>query len=136
MQIDIRTIIDAEIPAWCAAVNTGFLNPAGDIDAEARRPGIVLDRTWGGFDGDRVDAFAGRLRNPPQGTVEFVDRDTARALAPPVFERHRAQRPGEISRTDRYWDIDFGIVRYPSWKEPKAGFYVAGRDGAGDVVGV
>jgi predicted acetyltransferase len=220
MQIDVRTITDDEVPAWSAAVNTGFLNPSGDIDAEARRPGIVLDRTWGGFDGDAVvatlrsfpaeltvpgggkldtsavtavtttsthrrrglasrlvtgelaaaaargeqasiliaaewgiygrfgygpatehqtwtvDALAGRLRNRPQGTVEYVDRDIARKLAPPVFERHRAARPGEMSRADRFWDVDFGILRYPSWKDPKPGFYVAARDGSGEVVGV
>jgi predicted acetyltransferase len=68
--------------------------------------------------------------------VEYVDRDTARALAPAVFERHRCERPGEISRTDRFWDIDFGIVRYPSWPEPKAGFYVVARDPTGEPVGV
>jgi predicted acetyltransferase len=220
MQIDVRTIADAEIPAWCAALNTGFLNPAGDIDAEARRPAMILDRTWGAFDGDRivatlrsfpagltvpggarldtaavtavttssthrrrglasrmvigdlaaakdrgeraailiaaewgiygrfgygaatehqtwtVDAIRGRLRNPPQGTVEFVDRDTARGLAPAVFERHRAKRPGEITRTDRYWDLDYGILHFPSWKEPKPAFHVVGRDNDGTVVGL
>jgi hypothetical protein len=39
MEIDVRTITDGEVAAWCSGLNTGFLNPAGDVDAEARRPG-------------------------------------------------------------------------------------------------
>lgn len=220
MASDVRTIGDDEVPAWCAAVNTGFLNAAGDVDAEVRRAGLFLDRTWAGFDGGRmvatlrsfpagmtapggaelpvsavtavtttsthrrrgyasrlvagelaasaargevasiliaaefgiygrfgygaatehqtvdVDAQSGRLRHRPQGTVEYVDRDTARALAPEVYERHRAARPGEITRADRYWDIEYGIIRYQSWPEPKPGFHVVARDPDGTVVGV
>lgn len=54
MELHVRTITDAEIPAWCAAMNTGFLNPGGEVDAEARRPGLILDRTWGGFEKSRI----------------------------------------------------------------------------------
>lgn len=208
------------MPAWCAALNKGFLNPAGAVDADARRPGLFLDRTWGGFDGSRivatlrsfpsrmtvpgggavkasaitavtttsthrrrglasrlvaadlaaasergeevsiliaaewgiygrfgygpatehqsleVDASAARLRHVCQGAVEFVDRETGRALAPGVYEGHRSMRPGEMSRSDRFWDVDFGILRYPSWKEPKPGFHVVARTAGGSVVGV
>jgi predicted acetyltransferase len=220
MEIDVRTITEDEVGAWCAGLSTGFLNPAGDVDAEARRPGLCLDRTWGAFDGDTVvatlrsfrsqmtvpgggaletsavtavtttsthrrrglasrlmagelaasvergeqvsiliasewgiygrfgygaatehqtwtvNAVAARVRRRPPGTVEYADRDTARALAPEVYERHRSKRPGEISRTERFWDIDFGILRFPSWTEPKPGFYVVARDPAGLVTGV
>jgi predicted acetyltransferase len=220
MEIDVRTIADDEVAAWCAALNTGFLNPVGDVDAEARRPGLCLDRTWGGFDGSavvatlrsfqsqltvpgggaleasavtavsttsthrrrglasrlmaaelaasvqrgeqasvliaaeweiygrfgygastehqawKVDAARARFRHRPHGTVEYVDRDTARALAPEIYERHRLQRPGEISRTERFWDIDFGILRFPSWTAPKPRFYVVARNPTGLATGV
>jgi predicted acetyltransferase len=220
MDFDVRPITEAEVPAWCTAMNTGFLNPAGAIDADARRPGLILDRTWGGFDGDRivstlrsfptdmtvpggrtvpvsaltavtttathrrrglaaqmvtadleaskergetasiliaaeygiygrfgygpatehqnwtVDTIGARLRKVPRGSVEFADRDTARAAAPAVFDRHRLRRPGEILRTDRFWDIDFGILRFPSWPVSKPGFDVLARDPAGEVIGV
>ena len=216
----MRTITDDEVGAWCAGLNTGFLNPAGDVDAEARRPGLCLDRTWGAFDGGTVvatlrsfrsqmtvpgggaleasavtavattpthrrrglasrlvagelaasvergeqvsiliasewriygrfgygaatehqtwtvDAVAARVRHRLPGTVEYVDRDTARALAPEVYERHRSTRPGEISRPERFWDIDFGILRFPSWTGPKPAFSVVARDPAGLVTGV
>jgi predicted acetyltransferase len=56
MEIEVRTITDDEVPAWSAALNTGFLNPSGDIDAESRRPGLILDRTYAAFDGDRAVA--------------------------------------------------------------------------------
>jgi predicted acetyltransferase len=220
MEIDVRTITDDEVTAWSVGASTGFLHPEGDIDAEARRPGLVLDRTWGAFDGDTVvatlrsfrsqmtvpgsgaleasavtavtttsthrrrglasrlvarelaasvergeqvsiliaaewgiygrfgygactehqtwtvDALAAQLRHHPQGTVEYVDRDVARALAPEVYERHRSTRPGEISRPDNFWDIDFGILRYPSCPESKPSFYVIARDPAGLATGV
>ncbi len=83
-----------------------------------------------------VDASAAELRHRPQGTVEYVDRDTARALAPEVYERHRSTRPGEISRPEYFWDIDFGILRYPSWSESKPAFHVVTRNPAGLVTGV
>ena len=220
MDLDVRTITDEEVPAWCAALNIGFLNPAGDVDAEVRRAGLFLDRTWGGFDGARivatlrsfpsemtvpgggsvcvsavtavtttvpfrrrglatrlvagelaaakergetasiliaaewriygrfgygpatehqtltVDSSRARIREVPDGSVNFVDRDQARALVVEVYDRHRAMHPGEIARPERFWDIDFGIIRYPSWKEPKAGFFVVARSADGAAVGL
>ncbi len=220
IELDVRTITEDEVPAWCAALNTGFLNPVGDVDAEARRAGLFLDRTWGGFDGDRivatlrsfptrmtvpgggsvaasaltavtttsthrrrglasrliagemaaavergeqagvliaaewgiygrfgfgaatehqawtVDAAAARVRQVPGGTVEFVDRDTARALAPDVYRAHWSNHPGEIERPTRFWDIDFGILRYPSQPDPKPCFHVIARSSRGSVIGV
>jgi predicted acetyltransferase len=220
MEIDVRTITDEEVAAWCAGLSHGYLNSVGDVDAEAHRPGLFLDRTWGGFDGNKVvatlcsfrsqmtvpggsaleasavtavsttsthrrrglasrlvaaelaasvergeqvsilvaaqwgiygrfgygastehqtwtvDALAARLRHRPQGTVEYVDRDTARALAPRVYEHHRSQRPGEISRSQRHWDFTFGILRLPSCPEPKPAFYVITRNPAGSTTGV
>ncbi|MGH4023045.1 MAG: GNAT family N-acetyltransferase [Pseudonocardiaceae bacterium] len=220
MEFEVRTITDDEVPAWCAGLNTGFLNPAGDVDADVRRPSLHPDRTWAGFDGDAVvatlrsfpsrltvpgggvqeasavtavtttstrrrrglatrlmsaelaaakdrgeplsiliaaewgiygrfgfgaatehqtwtvDALAAQVRQPPQGGVEYVDRDTARVLAPEVYERHRAQRPGEMSRPDRFWDFDFGILRMPGWNELAPAFHVVARDGTDSVIGV
>jgi predicted acetyltransferase len=216
---EIRTITEDEVGAFWTAMATGFLNPSGDRDAEARRPGMHLDRTYAAFDGARVvatlrsfpteltlpggatvpasavtavtttathrrrglasrlvhrdlaasvdrgepvsvliaaewpiygrfgygaatehqawtvDSKLARLRDRPQGTVEFVDRDTARAVLPPLFEKHRLTSAGEIGRTDRYWDLDHGIVRIPSWGDPKPAFHVVARDPAGEVVG-
>ena len=227
---EIRTVAEDEVGAFCAALATGFLNANGAGDAEARRPGMHLDRTYAAFDGSRVvatlrsfptdltlpgglpgpqgeasrgatvaasavtavtttatyrrralatrlvdhdlaasvergeavsvliaaewpiygrfgygaatehqtwtiDTKLARLRDRPQGTVEFVDRDAARALMPTLFERHRLASAGEIGRTERYWDLDYGIVRIPSWGDPKPAFHVVARDPAGEVVG-
>ena len=220
MSIEVRTITSGEVAAWCAALNTGFLDPVGDVDAETLRPDLCLDRTWAGFDGDSVvatlrsfrssltvpgggalaasavtavtttsthrrrglasrliarelaasvergehasilipaewriygrfgygaatehqtwtvDASAAQLRRCPPGTVEYIDRDTARALAQEVHDGHRATRPGEIARSAFFWDLDFGILRFPSWSEPKPSFSVAARDRSGLVTGV
>lgn len=220
MDIEVRTITNEEVAAWCAGLSTGFLKPIGDADAEARRPGLFLDRTWGGFEGNTVvatlrsfrsrmtvpgggaleasavsavtttathrrrglasrlmaaelaaslereepvsiliaaewgiygrcgfgastehqtwtvNALAARLRHDPQGTVEYVDRDTARALAPGVYEYHRSQRPGEISRSQRHWDMIFEILRFPSDPESKPCFHVIARNPGGLTTGV
>jgi predicted acetyltransferase len=221
MELDVRTITDDELAAWCDGVNRGFVNATpGGADAESRRANIDLDRTWAGFDGDQVvstlrsfatpltvpggrqvevsavtavtttvthrrrglatrmvhadlaaaaergeaaailiaaeyeiygrfgygaatehqtfvfDARQAALRQRPAGTVELVDAETAREHARPVFERHRAARPGEIMRTDRALDISFGLVRYPSWPEFKKSFHVLARDPAGTPAGI
>ncbi|AZI58929.1 GNAT family N-acetyltransferase [Nakamurella antarctica] len=55
---DIRTITDDELPAWTAAVSTGFFRTTGDAGAELRRAWMELDRTWGAFDGAEIAATA------------------------------------------------------------------------------
>jgi len=220
MEPQVRTIVEDEVPAWCAALNLGFLKAAGAADAEARRPGLYLDRTWAGYDGQdivstlrsfpvevtvpggallnasavtavtttsthrrqglaarmiaadlaksaeredklsvliaaewqiygqfgygaatehqtwTVNARVARLRRRPAGTVHYVDRDTARAAMPEVYDRHRRMHPGELSRDDRFHDIEFGLLRYPSWPEDKPGFQVLARNPAGEVDGI
>ena len=69
-----------------------------------------------------------------EGTVELVDEATARKEAPPVYERFRAQQPGAIGRDDRWWDIAFRIVKFPSFPISEK-FWVLCRDRKGKVVG-
>ena len=72
-----------------------------------------------------------RPRHQPVGSVEFVDRDTARALAPAVYERHRANQPGELAWDARAWDIDFGVIPSASGDD-KPSFHVIARDASGE----
>jgi predicted acetyltransferase len=53
-----------------------------------------------------------------------------------IYERYRPGRPGEISRSDRFWDIGFGILWHPSWGEFKPGFCVVARDPDGSPIGL
>jgi predicted acetyltransferase len=62
MTVDVRTVTEAEFPAWVAAMRAGFLGHAAEGEAEVRRVSAHLDRTWGAFDGDRV---VGTLRSWP-----------------------------------------------------------------------
>ncbi|PRY00022.1 GNAT family N-acetyltransferase [Allonocardiopsis opalescens] len=220
MALDVRTITESEVDAWCAAWDTGSLNPAGGADAPARRRGLLLDRTWAAFDGDRavatlrsfpaeltlpgggtvtagavtqvgtaathrrrglatrlveaelaaaarrgepvsvliasewgiygrfgygaatehqhytVDTRAARLIDRPRGSVEFVDRDTARAAAPGLHARHRAGRPGDLARDGLFWDRLFGIARVPGRPQPAPAFHVLARDAGGHPAGL
>jgi predicted acetyltransferase len=56
MGIEVRTITDDELEPWVAALRNGFLGFADPGEAEFRRPGTILDRTWGAFDGDKIVA--------------------------------------------------------------------------------
>src|ERR687894_852777 len=102
MEIDVRTITDDEVGAWCTGLNIGFLNPAGDVDAKARRPGLFLDRTWGAFDGGTVVAtlrsFRSQMTVPGGGALE-ASAVTAVATTPTHRRRGLASRlvAGELA---------------------------------------
>src|SRR5439155_19916558 len=123
---------------------------AGDLAASRERgeaASVLIAAEWGiygrfGYGAATehqtwaVNTSAGRLRERPQGTVEYVDRDTARALVADVHRAHCAWRPGELSRTELFWDADYGILRHESWPDPGPAFHAVARDPAGAVVGV
>lgn len=51
----------------------------------------------------RYGAFA---RSPElTGRVRFIDKEAAASILPPVFDRVRQQRPGEIGRRQEWWDL-------------------------------
>ena len=70
-----------------------------------------------------------RLREA-EGTVELVDEATSRKEAPAVYERFRAQQPGAIGRDDRWWDIVFRIVKFPSFPIAEKFWVLCRIDGA------
>jgi predicted acetyltransferase len=56
----------------------------------------------------------------PAGTVELVELSELRELAPPIFDEHRLQVAGPISRGAMTWDLAFGIRTRPG-QTPMAG---------------
>lgn len=54
--LDVRHITDGEVPEWIRALNTGFLRPSPEGDAECRGAFIQPGRTLGAFDGSRCVA--------------------------------------------------------------------------------
>src|SRR5437763_2793342 len=83
-----------------------------------------------------VDASAAVFRDPVmRGSFEIVDLQTLRALAPPVFDRHRLVTPGAITRGDLMWDILTGVLPRPDDPPPKGRVRVVRRDAAGAVDG-
>jgi predicted acetyltransferase len=71
---------------------------------------------------------------PSEGAVEFVDLRRLRELAPPVYERFRAEMPGSITRRDDWWDRVTRQVEVPG-EEPWKGFQAVYRSPAGNVEG-
>ncbi len=69
---------------------------------------VEIDTTHG--------AFARPLDDP--GSVRYVTAAEARLLVPPVFDRVRRARPGDIDRDELYWDL---VTEDPSWLRGSAG---------------
>jgi predicted acetyltransferase len=82
-----------------------------------------------------IDVRAAGMRRGPTGTLDLVEPDELRKLAPPVYERFRAERPGTLSREDLRWDRDLGLDhpegQPPDWK----GRAVVHRDESGEPDG-
>jgi predicted acetyltransferase len=86
--------------------------------------------------GTIVDAAAAQFRAAQRaGSVEVVDLQTVRALAPEPFDRHRAMTPGAITREPIMWDFVLGVVTRPGQDPPKRQFRVVHRDESGTVDG-
>ncbi|MGA2520706.1 MAG: GNAT family N-acetyltransferase [Acidimicrobiales bacterium] len=81
-----------------------------------------------------LDVPTTRFRRPPAGEVELVDRDVMRAVAPGVYERFRATRPGSIDRAPRWWDRTFHQVDVPGDK-PFEGYHALYRSSRGEPEG-
>jgi predicted acetyltransferase len=81
-----------------------------------------------------LDTKTARFLRPGVGSVELVDLATLRHLAPPVYERVRADRPGSIGRPDRWWDRTLEQVEVPGAK-PVKGYQAIYRAPDGEVEG-
>jgi predicted acetyltransferase len=79
-----------------------------------------------------IDVRGAGFRRSATGTVELVEPDELRKLAPPVYERFRPERPGVLSRDDPRWDMDLGLD-HPEGQPPRwKGRAVVHRDAAGE----
>jgi predicted acetyltransferase len=77
---------------------------------------------------DRADyaldtATADFTRAAP-GSVELVEPARLRELAPPIFDRFRRERPGQIDRGGPNWDTRLGLVEVPWADRQRASRYV------------
>jgi predicted acetyltransferase len=77
---------------------------------------------------------AARFKRPASGSVQIMPAREARTLLPPIYERYRAQQPGEIARIDQRWDVMLGIVQPPGRPQPGPAVAAIHRDpdGAAD----
>jgi predicted acetyltransferase len=60
-----------------------------------------------------VDPAAARFTRAAAGQVEFAQPSRLRELAPPIFERFRRSRPGQIDRRPLRWDVILGLRQTP-----------------------
>ncbi|MEU6199393.1 GNAT family N-acetyltransferase [Streptomyces sp. NPDC047061] len=68
------------------------------------------------------------------GRIDLVDGEDIRKLGPDLHERIRRSTPGAVSRTDLWWQLRTGVVRFDEeWKEP---YFAVYRSAAGEVEGI
>ena len=83
-----------------------------------------------------IDAAQAEFRDAAlRGVIEIVDLPTLRQLAPAVFDAHRLQTPGAITRGDIMWDARTGVVPRPNQDPPRNRVRVIRRDATGTVDG-
>ncbi|MCX4973391.1 GNAT family N-acetyltransferase [Streptomyces sp. NBC_00620] len=114
----VATLIAAEYPIY-GRYGFGPATTAAEWTIEVPRTG--LDPRWSGpADGARID---------------LVDGEDVRKIGPELHERLRRTQPGAVSRDERWWQTNTGVLildRAP-WTEP---FYAVYRSAAGEVEGL
>ncbi|MCT9003636.1 GNAT family N-acetyltransferase [Streptomyces rhizosphaerihabitans] len=114
----VATLIAAEYPIY-GRYGFGPVTTTAEWTVDVPRTG--LDPRWAGpADGGRID---------------LVDAEDVRKAGPELHERFRRGRPGAVSRDERWWQVDTGLLHLGDdpWKEP---FYAAYRSASGEIEGL
>ncbi|MEV6118154.1 GNAT family N-acetyltransferase [Streptomyces sp. NPDC052109] len=113
----VATLNAAEYPIY-GRYGFGPATWATEWTVEVPRAG--LDPRWSGpSDGGRID---------------LVDGEDVRKLGPELFERFRRIQPGAVSRSELWWQMNTGAVRYhANWTEP---FHAVYRSAGDEVQGL
>ncbi|MDX2544866.1 GNAT family N-acetyltransferase [Streptomyces sp. WI04-05B] len=113
----VATLIAAEYPIY-GRYGFGPATSTSEWTIDVPRAG--LDPRWAGpADGGRID---------------LVDAADVRKLGPELHARLARQQPGAVSRDERWWQLNTGVVRYgETWDEP---FYAVHRSADGQVDGL
>jgi predicted acetyltransferase len=69
------------------------------------------------------------------GCVDLVSAERLRELAPPIFDRFRRDRPGQIDRSSTTWDLRLGLREAPWAPTTRPLRCATYTDAAGDVQG-
>jgi predicted acetyltransferase len=89
----------------------------------------VEGATW------ELDARAAKFVRDLPGTVEVVDAQEARSIAPQLYEELRAVTPGAVTRSEKVWDRFLGFWRREGDDSAKSELNAVLRDDGGRAVG-
>ncbi|MFD9425226.1 MULTISPECIES: GNAT family N-acetyltransferase [unclassified Streptomyces] len=117
----VATLIAAEYPIYG---RYGFGPATWTAEWEIDVPRAGLDPRW-----------AGPSAADGGGRIEMADGAEIRKVGPALHARLAAQRPGVISRDERWWELGTGVdvPAYEGWTEP---FYAVHRAADGEVDGL
>ena len=77
-----------------------------------------------------IDRHRARMQVPPApARLDLLDRDEAAKVLPDLFERQRRTRPGEVIRTDGFWEEYFVDSPRHERHAGSALFFAVGEDG-------
>ncbi|MFJ9560220.1 GNAT family N-acetyltransferase [Streptomyces fuscichromogenes] len=113
----VATLIAAEYPIY-GRYGFGPATTLTEWTVEVSRAG--LDKRWS--------------RPEDGGRIDLVDGEDIRKLGPDLYERFRRRTPGAVSRSDLWWQLRTGVLRFDEeWKEP---YFAVYRSAAGEVEGM
>ncbi|MGW7524725.1 GNAT family N-acetyltransferase [Streptomyces sp. NPDC054783] len=113
----VATLIAAEYPIYG---RYGFGPATWSTQWTVEVPRAGLDPRWSGPDDG--------------GRIDLVDGAEVRKLGREFYERFRRAQPGAVSRSELWWQVNTGAVRFRAdWTEP---FYAVHRAADGEVQGL
>ncbi|MFE1878546.1 GNAT family N-acetyltransferase [Streptomyces diastatochromogenes] len=113
----VGTLIAAEYPIYG---RYGFGPATWTTEWTVEVPRSGLDPRWSGPEDG--------------GWIDLVDGEDVRKLGPELHERVRRAQPGAVSRSELWWQLNTGAVRFGgNWTEP---FYAVYRSASGEVEGL
>jgi predicted acetyltransferase len=123
MEGELRTAVEAGLPVASLTVSESTLYGRYGFGSAASAASLTIDTKRAGWAGP-----------VPAGRVDFISRERWRALAPDVFDRVRAVRPGEFEMPGGHWDRFAGTR--PDAEKPELLRAVQYADPAGTVQGL
>lgn len=78
-----------------------------------------------------INTRTARFREPRTGSVEMVDVQTIRSIAPEVYEQIRLKNVGSLHRDSEWWDLILNVLARPGGTVAKNRVRIVWRDDAG-----
>ena len=124
MRRQLDDVAERGEPMAILTASEAVIYPRDGYGLASQYAGVEIDTRRAAFDVPVRDT--GRLR--------LVDKEEAAKIQPPLFDAYRRTRPGELSRSDRFWEVIF--LDRERWRDGfSAHFHVVHETEGGEADG-